>query len=481
MTSRFAVRTIAVMAIGACMWTSEMIGSETSNQADPSRPNLVFLLVDDLGWTNLNCYGSDLYRTPSIDRLATEGTRFTNGYAACTVCSPTRAAAMTGMYPARLDVTDFIPGHSRPYARLKVPDWTVRLEHRYVTLAEALQAGGYVTAHVDKWHLAPRDPVDRYIEDRDYFPVKQGFDIQIAGTCSPGTYFYPYRKGGYDAGVAEGGKPGDYLTDRLTEEAVKIIERNRDRPFFLYFPYFNVHTPIEGKPQYVEEYRKQVKPGMRHTNPTYAAMVQSVDDSVGRIMAKLEELGLAGRTVILFTGDNGGLDREGNPTENKPLRDGKGSTYEGGVRELTIIKWPGVTAPGSVCHEPVITIDYYPTFLEIAGVEGDPQHNAGVDGLSLVPLLKNPEAKLPREAVYWHYPHYHSCGATPYGALRAVGWNLIEFYEDMRVELYNLQEDDRESKNLAGAMPDRAGRLRRMLHTWREAVGAQMPTLNLDC
>jgi len=456
-------------------------GVAAADDGRPARPNLIFLLVDDLGWTDLGYSGSDLYETPHIDRLAAAGMRFTNGYAACTVCSPTRAAAMTGMYPARLHVTDFIAGHARPHARLKVPDWTMRLEHRHVTLAEALKAGGYATAQVGKWHLAPRDPEKRFVEDEDYFAVTQGFDVQVAGTCHPGTYFYPYKKNGYDARVAEGAKPGQYLTDRLTDEALAFIEKNRHRPFFLYFAYFNVHTPLGGRADYVEQYKAKVKPGMRHTNPVYAAMVQSVDDSVGRIRAKLDELGIAERTAILFTGDNGGLDREGNPTENLPLRDGKGSTYEGGVREPTIIHWPGVTQPGSASDEPVITLDYYPTLLEIAGVPGDREHNAKVDGVSLVPLLRDPGAKPGREAIYWHYPHYHRGGATPYGAVRAGDWKLIEFYEDMRVELYNLRHDLGESENLAERMPDQRDRLRRMLHAWRDRVGAQMPTPNPDC
>ena len=458
-------------------WTVCSILSQTHAA---EAPNVVFLLVDDLGWTDVGCFGSDLYQTPNIDRLAAAGMRFTDGYAACTVCSPTRAAAMTGMYPARLHVTDFIPGHARPHARLNVPDWTMRLEHRYVTIAEALKSAGYVTAQIGKWHLAPRDTVDRAREDRAYFARSQGFDLQVAGTCHNGTYFYPFRKRGYDTGLADTSKPGDYITDRLTDEALKFIDQNRGQPFFLYFAYFNVHTPIEGKPEYVERYRRLVKPGMRHTNPAYAAMVQSVDDSVGRIVAKLNQLGIAQRTVIIFAGDNGGLDREGNPTENKPLRDGKGSTYEGGVRVPTIIQWPGVTQPGSVCNEPVITIDYYPTLLDITCVKGNAAHNTNVDGASLVPLLRDANATLGRQALYWHYPHYHKGGATPYGAVRAGDWKLIEFYEDMHVELYDLSEDIRENENLAAQMANKADHLRRMLHRWRDRVGAQMPQANPD-
>jgi len=469
---------LVLFVVAACLGPVGAGAAGQSDAVDARRPNLIFLLVDDWGWTDAGCFGSDLYRTPNIDRLAAAGMRFTDGYAACTVCSPTRAAAMTGMYPARLHVTDFIPGNERPHAPLKIPDWTMRLEHRYVTLAEALKPAGYATAQVGKWHLAPRDPQQRQIEDRDYFPVRHGFDVQVAATCSPGTYFYPFAKRGYDTGLAEGSKPDDYLTDRLTDEAIKFIEANRRRPFFLYFPYFNVHTPIEGRPDYAERYRKLIQPGMRHTNPVYAAMVQSVDDSVGRLSDALDALGIAERTLIVLTGDNGGLDRDGDPTENMPLRDGKGSTYEGGVRVPTIVRWPGVTPPASVCHEPVITVDYYPTLLEIAGVEGDPRHNADVDGVSLVPLLKDPAASLARKAIFWHFPHYHNLGAAPYGAVRAGEWKLVEFYEDMRVELYNLREDVRERNDLAAKMPERAAELRRLLHQWREAVAAQMPGPN---
>lgn len=469
-------RVCTLLFVAAAMFAA----ASPAETAAAERLNVVFLLVDDLGWTDVGCFGSDLYKTPNIDRLAADGMRFTNAYAACTVCSPTRAAAMTGMYPARLHLTDFIAGHQRPFARLKVPDWTMYLAHRYVTMAEALKASGYATAQVGKWHLAPRDREKPYVEDRNYFPITQGFDIQVAATCGPGTYFYPFAKRGYDTGLAEGSKPGDYLTDRLTDEALAFVEKNREKPFFLYFPYFNVHMPLGGKPEYVEKYRGLVKPGMRHTNPTYAAMVQSVDDSVGRIRAKLDELEIAGRTLIIFTSDNGGLDRDGDPTENMPLRDGKGSAYEGGVRVPAIVLWPGATRPGSVSDEPVITMDYYPTVLEVTGSPGNAEHNAHVDGLSLVPLLKNSRTSLPREALYWHYPHYHHGGATPYSAVRAGDWRLIEFFEDRHVELYNLADDVHERHDLAAKMPDKADQLRRMLHAWRKKVGAQMPTANPD-
>ncbi|MEK6237022.1 MAG: sulfatase, partial [Planctomycetales bacterium] len=396
--------------------------------AAEKKTNFVFLLVDDFGWTDAGCFGSDLYRTPNIDRLAKEGMKVTNGYAACTVCSPTRAAIMSGKYPPRTGVTNWISGPN------------MKLKHEEVSIAEALKQGGYVSAHVGKWHLAPRGAPD--VED--YYPLHQGFDVNIAGNHwgAPGSYFHPYTTSRKKMGpLPPGGKQGDFLTDRLTDETLKILDGYKDRPFLLYLPYYAVHTPIQGKPDLVEDYKQRVKPGMKHRNATYAAMMHSVDESVGRITRKLDELGIADRTVIFFTGDNGGLDRKGNPTDNAPLRAGKGSAYEGGVRVPTIVKWPGETKPGSVCPEPVISVDYYPTILEMAGIQGDAKHNANVDGMSIVPLLKDSGARLKRDAIYWHYPHSHGGGSKPHGAIRKRDWRLVQFYADKRVELYNLADD----------------------------------------
>lgn len=470
---------IAVTLV-ATLWASGATLAAPATAPDGRPWNFIVLLVDDLGWTDVGYNGSDLHRTPNIDRLAASGVRFTNGYAACTVCSPTRAAMMTGQYPARLHVTDWITGHVRPNAKLRIPDWTMRLEHRHTTLAERFKAAGYHTAHIGKWHLAgSADP-----EPSLHYPTAHGFDINIGGNewGQPASYFHPYRRPGNDTRtnvqpLPPGGKEGDYLTDRLTDEALSIIERWRDQPFFLHFAYYVVHTPLQGKPELVEQYKKLVKPDGRHRNPTYAAMMHSLDESVGRIAARLEALGIADRTVILFTGDNGGLThtngRPTNVTDNSPLRVGKGSAYEGGVRVPTFFVWPSVTKAGSVCDEPIITVDYAPTLLQIAGVEGG---EMVLDGVSLVPLLKDASATLGRQAIYWHYPHYHPGGATPYGAVRAGDWKLIEFDEDMRVELYNLRDDAGEQHDQAPAMPQRAEAMRAMLHRWRQQVGAQMPT-----
>jgi arylsulfatase A-like enzyme len=423
--------------------------------------NVVFVLVDDMGATDLGCYGSRFFDTPNIDRLAREGMRFTQAYSACTVCSPTRAAVMTGKYPARLHITDWIQGHKRPKAKLKVPDWTMHLPLEERTLAEAFKSKGYATASIGKWHLG----------GPEFYPEKQGFDLNLGGTDKgqPPSYFSPYRIPSLPDGSA-----GEYLTDREADEAVRFIARHRDRPFFLYLPHYAVHTPLMGKQAVVEKYRARVRPGDPQNNATYGALVESVDDALGRILKALEERKLADRTVVIFTSDNGGLRGS---TYNLGLRAGKGSAYEGGVRIPLIVRWPGVTKPGSECSAPVISPDHYPTLLEGAGVPMAP--GQVVDGASYLPLLRG-AATSAREAIYWHYPHYHPGGATPYSAVRAGDWKLIEFFEDDHVELYHLREDPEEKRDLAASMPERARELRQRLHAWRRQVGAQLPSPNPD-
>ncbi len=426
--------------------------------------NFVFFLIDDLGWTDLGCYGSQFYLTPNVDRLAAMGVKFTNGYAACTVCSPTRVSILTGKYPARVHLTDWISGHKRPFAKLRVPDWTMKMEHEEVTLAEALKPHGYSTCFIGKWHLGPQG----------YWPDSQGFDVNIGGYSrgAPPSYFAPYR-----IPTMKEGPKGEYLTDRHAADAERFLDAHAGKPFFLYISMYAVHTPLQAKKALIEKYKQRAaaNPKYPQKHPVYGGMVHSMDECVGRVLRKLAEHKLLDNTAIMFVGDNGGLL---GPTRNIGLRAGKGSSYEGGVREPFLIYWPGVTKPGSVCHEPVISTDFYPTILRMAGAQGDPRHNAKVDGASLVPLLQNPAAKLDRDAIYWHYPHYHPGGATPYGAIRARDWKLIEFYEDMHVELYNLRTDQAETTNLAAKMPEKADELRKKLHAWRKAVGAQMPTPN---
>jgi arylsulfatase A-like enzyme len=437
----------------------------------PRPPNIVFFLIDDWGWTDLGSYGSKFYQTPNMDRLAAEGMKFTQAYSACTVCSPTRAATMTGKYPARLRVTDYIPGNVRPFAKLRVPEWTMHLPLSERTIAEELKTRGYVTGHFGKWHLG----------GAGFEPEKQGFDVNFGGGASgaPGGYFPPY---GVPATASERG--GELLTDRITREVVTFIETNRNQPFFAYVPHYAVHTPLQAKREVIEKYQKRIATGMLHTNAVYAALLESVDDSVGVVLQKLRELNLEQNTVIFLTGDNGGLTRTirsgvwGGPlsTDNSPLRAGKGSAYEGGVRVPLIVKWPGVIRSGSVDDvTPVISPDFFPTILDLAGAPaaGRPV----VDGVSLDHVLRG-AGRLSRDAVFWHYPHYHAGGATPYSAVRAGDWKLIHFFEDDHVELYNLRQDLSETNNLAKTEFKRATELRIALEAWRTKMGAQLPTEN---
>ena len=433
--------------------------------------NIVLVLVDDLGWTDLGIMGSSFYQTPNIDRLAREGMRFTNAYAAATVCSPTRASILTGQYPARLHVTDWIHGHARPWAKLQVPTWTHELPSEVTTLAEALGTGGYVSASIGKWHLGGD------------FPEAHGFDLNVAGDHrgQPPSYYAPYNI----PTLPELENDEEYLTDRLTDEAIAFITRNRTNPFFLYLPFYTVHTPIEPPLEKLTRYEAKAATLNADTssqrNPGYAGMIESLDDGVGRLLETLNDLDIADRTVVIFASDNGGLVRDASPwgpvTSNLGLRAGKGSSYEGGIRVPFIVKWPSTVQPGTVESTPIISPDIYSTILEIAGLgRNSPELQ---DGISLVPLLKG-AGPIDREALYWHYPHYHPGGATPHGAVRVGDLKLIEFYEDARVELYDLGLDASETQNLAIRYPSQAKHLTDMLHVWRDNVGAQMPLENPD-
>ena len=446
------------MAGGPMAAARQALGAALEPAPAGGRPNFVFFLLDDLGWSDVSCYGSKYYDTPAIDRLAAEGMRFTDAYAACPVCSPTRASILTGRYPARLNLTDWIPGHKRANPPLLVPAFNQELPLAEVTIAESLRAAGYTSASIGKWHLG----------GEPFYPDKQGFDLNVGGTHKgqPPSYFSPYRI----PTLADGPK-GEYLSDRLTDEAEKFIEANRQRPFFLYFPHFAVHQPIQARKDLAAKYAAKPPDG-KQNNATYAAMIESVDQSVGRILAKLQALGIADRTALFFMSDNGGLEPV---TSNAPLRAGKGTLYEGGIREPLMVKWPGVVRPGSICSVPVTSTDFFPTILQMAGLPPEPAHH--VDGLSLVPLLRG-SGPITREALYWHYPHYHK--TTPGGAIRAGRWKLIEYFEDGRLELYDLGADVGETTDLAARMPDKARALRAMLQAWRTSVGARMPTPNPD-
>ncbi len=464
---RHVPRTIAITLVLVAITSHPTVKGADST---PKKPNVVFFLADDLGWTGLRCFGSDFYETPHLDRFAQSGMRFTNAYSACTVCSPTRASIMTGMYPARLRLTDFIAGQNRPWAKLQIPDWTKGLDHSYVTIAEALRAAGYTTGQFGKWHLhyAGRDAAA-------YGPTSHGFDVAVDKPRGARGYVLP---AGFNS---RGESKSDFLTDYLTDKAVEFIDNSKDTPFFLYFAYHVPHTPIQGRKDLVTAFSNKVRADATHNNATYAAMVASLDQSVGRVLERLDRHGIADNTLVVFTSDNGGLTerygRHDGFTQNLPLRRGKGSAYEGGVRVPTIVRWPGVTQAASVCDEPIMTIDYYPTLLEVTSSPGDDAHNASVDGRSITPLLRDPSSTLDRD-LFWHYPHYHAGGDSPYSAIRSGQWRLVEFHEGDRVELYNLAEDIGEQRDMSAAKPDLVRQLRAKLHAWRERVGGQMPTPN---
>jgi len=443
--------------------------------ADTSRtPNFVFILIDDMGWRDVGFMGSRYYETPNIDRLAAQGMVFTDAYANAPNCAPTRACLLSGQYGPRhgvYTVGNSDRGSAAGRKLIPVANRTT-LPTEIITLAEALRPAGYRSASMGKWHLGV---------DPDSGPVAQGFDVNVAGNHagSPSSYFSPYR----NKNLPDGPK-GEYLTDRLTEEALAFIEANRARPFFLYLPHYAVHTPIQAKQELVAKYKKK-RPDGGQGNPEYAAMIESVDQGVGALLAKLDQLGLADNTVVVFFSDNGGVGgyRElgiagGEITSNRPLRGGKGMLYEGGIREPTIVRWPAKVKAGTRCATPVIGLDFYPTFLEIAGAEKKPGQI--LDGESLVPLLTG-TGTLKRDAIFWHFPAYLQGGkgtwrTTPCGVIRSGGWKLIEFFEDNRLELYNLADDIGEAADLAEKMPEKAKELHDRLVAWRKAVNAPVPT-----
>ena len=446
-------------------------------------PNIILILADDLGWSDLGCYGADLHETPRLDQFARESVRFTQAYA-MSVCTPTRSMLMTGKHAARLGMTIWSEGSLRKTQNRRMFDGESRhdLPHAERTLATQLREAGYFTAHIGKWHLG----------DANHYPETHGFDVNIGGTHwgAPETFFWPYRGATrfpeyrYVPHLAFG-QPGEYLTDRLTDEALHVIDRAREggKPFFLYLAHYAPHTPIEAKAADVRHFEEKLRPGMRHQNPVYAAMVRSVDESVGRILDRVRSRGLAENTIVIFTSDNGGfigIDRKAGQTvpvtDNAPLRSGKGSLYEGGIRVPLLVRWPGVTARGAECATPVLLADLFPTLL---GAGTTSANATAVDGIDLRPLFKNPTTTLPREALYFHYPHYYAT-TTPAGAVRAGDWKLIEYFEDSRVELFDLKNDPGEQKDLARSEPARAARLRARLAQWREDVGARMPAANPD-
>lgn len=430
-------------------------------------PNVILILIDDMGWTDLSCYASTFYETPNIDKLAASGMRLTSGYSACTVCSPTRAAVLTGKYPARLHITDWIAGHERPFAKLRVPDWAQHLPLEETTIAEIFKSAGYVTCHTGKWHLG----------DEAFWPTTQGFDRNIGGNHrgQPPSYFFPYEREGIKLPRLESGPRDEYLTDRLTEEALEFIAANKDRPFFLYLPHYAVHTPLQAKPELVKKYQAKAKPDSPQHHATYAAMIESLDQGIGRLTAQLRMLELLDNTNFVFTSDNGGLTLN-QVTSNVPLRAGKGSAYEGGVRVPLIFSYPPRINAGTTSDLPAMSIDLLPTLVDLCGLPEEESWPKW-DGISIAPVLTQTGA-VQRDALYWHYPHYHPGGATPYSAVRAGDWRLVEFHEDSHTELYNLKADGSETTDLDSSHPEKREELLALLRKWRFDVGAQMATPN---
>lgn len=464
--------------------------------ADAPKPNVIVILADDLGWADLSCYGSTFHESPNLDKLAAQGMRFTQAYSSSPYCSPSRAAIMTGHHPARVKITDYIPSNGKS-GKLLPAEMKMELPLEEVTMAEVLRDAGYATWHVGKWHLG----------ERGFLPEDQGFEVNIAGNHSgaPTSFFWPY---GHDnpaaakryhgspvPGLVEGGQQGEHLCDRLTSEAMKLIEKRKpEQPFFLYLPFYDVHTPIMAKPELVKKYEakaarlglppvpktpsftednrtqggSQTKMPETQVNPTYAAMIETMDTNVGLLMAKLDELGIADNTLILFTSDNGGH----NVTSNRPLRGCKGWLYEGGVREPWIVKWPGVTKPGSTCDVPVMNTDILPTVLKVCGLPSEPALHK--DGVSFASLLKG-ETKPVHDALFWHFPHYGNHGSGPCSSVRVGDWKLIHWLEDDSVELFDVVNDPGEKTDLAARQPDRVKDLRARLEAWRKETDANMP------
>jgi arylsulfatase A-like enzyme len=520
------MKRVVYIFLAALIITTTTQGQTTSDQK--RSPNVIIFLIDDLGWTDVGCYGSSLYETPNLDKLAKEGARFTNAYAACHVCSPSRASIMTGKYPARMNLTDWLPGRNDyPFQKLKNVDVIQHLPNNEVTLAKALKDKGYNTAIIGKWHLgeAPNDP------------TQYGFDMHIPKGWSKGwplTYHSPFRLPDYE------GKEGEYLTDKLTDDALSYIESTKDKPFFLYFSHFTVHDPIEGRADLVEKYKKKlsslpkakgpafilegnpdgdaltiaeretlmkdpaykgygqlprgtVKIKQRQDNVQFASMVETMDESMGRVMSKLKELGLTDNTIIIFASDNGGMSGAnfGKPdkkldstkldkqfsTANLPLRGAKGWMYEGGIRIPLIVKWSGVKKPGSTVELPVIHPDLYPSVLEMAGFPAMPQQH--VDGKSFVSALKGERpAEYP---IFWHFPHYSNHGMqSPGGGVRYKNFKLLEYYENNTIQLFDLSKDIGELNDISKKNPEKVKELAGLLHKWRTDVGARMMPPNPD-
>lgn len=444
-----------------------------------SRMNVLFILADDLGWSDLSCYGSDFHETPNLDEFARTSVRFTNAYASAPVCSPTRAALLTGKAPARLGMTTWHEASMDPPKNQRLlPAASVgNLPLSEITLAKLYRQAGYSTAHLGKWHLGTAG----------FYPEAHGFDSNVGGTFwgAPQTFFHPFRGarhyGGefrYVPGLPQA-RPGDYLPDLLADAALRVMDQDRRRPFFLNYWDHAVHTPIEAPGGLVAKFRRKLEPRHRHRNPVYAAMLARYDYNVGRILAKLKETGLDRSTIVVFTSDNGGYTGQYDGmqvTNNLPLRSGKGALYEGGLRVPLMVQVPGMTAAGAACSAPVISTDLYPTLQELCGLSAGTKT---LDGISIAGLLKEPGGTGPRRDLFFHFPHYYPT-TTPVSAVRSGSWKLLEYLESGRTELFDLREDPKEEKDVSSQAPEVTRDLRRRLEGWRKEVGARMPRPNPD-
>lgn len=491
-----------ILSFGIVAFSSSATNAGTTN----IHPNVIFILADDLGWSDLGCYGSTFYETPNIDLLAREGMSFINAYAACPVSSPTRASIQTGRYPARIGITDWIKGHQyekKFMDKIKATCPVLPTENLFnlplseITIAEALKRNGYRTAHIGKWHCSI---------DSLYFPQYQGYDINIAGCAkgSPaaeggGSYFVPYN----NPNLPDGPK-GEFLTDRLGDECVKIIQKYKDAPFFISLPFYQVHAPLVAKPdkkkyfedkahrlgldtlksfnenpawktkQYIKDnYRERIV----QNNITYAAMIASMDENIGKVIAELKRLGLFENTIIIFTSDNGGVSTgEGWGTSNLPLKAGKAHIYEGGIREPLIAVWKNHILSATKSETLVSSVDFFPTILSLTNT-AQPENDV-IDGKSFLPSLKG--KKQNRGPIFWHYPHYHPLGGRPVSAIREGDYKLIQFLDNGDVELYNLKNDIGETHDLAKSDIKRTTALLKKLSEWRFSVNAKIPTKNLN-
>lgn len=447
-------------------------------EAQEKPKNVVFILADDLGWSDLGCYGNTFNETPFIDSLAASGVRFTNAYAAAPICSPTRASILTGNYPATVNITDFIPGHQNysgiPDDQILIgPDFYHELPQNETTVAELFKANGYSTASIGKWHLGGKQST----------PKHHGFDVAIGGNHKgfPPDYFFPYvrKSSGLELeDLNKNGKDGEYLTDRLTDEALRFIDQNKEKAFMLYLSHYAVHTPMQAKVAIVKKYEEKATrmPDTVFKNAVYAAMLQSLDESVGAVIKKLKELKLYENTIIIFASDNGGLigrSTQPSPTTNAPLKSGKAYLFEGGIRVPLIIRWPGITKEGSVSEQVTSSVDFFPTLSDMTGIVYEPSK---IDGTSLTGHLKSGLTK--ERPIFWHYPHYHKQGSKPSAAIRKGKWKYIEDYETNSASLYDLVEDIGENRDVTEDNPEIVEQMRTLLSGWRGNVNAKMPRIN---